>query len=138
MAERSAPSREVATRSGPGRALIAVYAIFAVAATARSAVQIATRFDVAPAAFLLSALAAVVYLVATWCLARANTTNRRIARWSLAVELAGVLVVGVLSLVDPALFPEPTVWSDFGQGYLFIPLVLPLLGLAWLRHTERT
>jgi hypothetical protein len=25
------------------------------------------------------------------------------------------------------------VWSDFGIGYGFVPVVLPILGLLWLR-----
>jgi len=29
------------------------------------------------------------------------------------------------------------VWSDFGRGYVFIPLVLPFVGLWWLRRTSR-
>ena len=33
------------------------------------------------------------------------------------------------------LFNEATVWSHFGQGYGYIPLILPFLGLFWLlRH----
>ncbi|UZJ26224.1 hypothetical protein RHODO2019_07395 [Rhodococcus antarcticus] len=128
----------VATRSGPGRALVAVYAVFAIGATARSVEQIATRFSNAPLAFLLSGFAAVVYCVATYCLARASSTNRRIAGVSLVVETVGVLVVGTLSLTAPELFPEATVWSDYGQGYLYIPVVLPVLGLLWLRRTGRT
>lgn len=124
------------TRSGPGRLLIAVYAIFALAATARSAVQLGTRFSQAPLAYLLSAFAAVVYIVATVCLARGNRTSRRIATVSILVELAGVLVVGTLSLAVPHLFPDATVWSDFGQGYGYVPAVLPLLGLWWLRSTR--
>jgi hypothetical protein len=122
----------VATRSGPGRALVAVYAVFAIGATARSVEQIATRFSNAPLAFLLSGC------VATYCLARASSTNRRIAGVSLVVETVGVLVVGTLSLTAPELFPEATVWSDYGQGYLYIPVVLPVLGLLWLRRTGRT
>lgn len=128
----------LATRTGPGRALVAVYAVFAVGATARSVEQIATRFSNAPLAFLLSGFAAVVYVVATFCLARATTLRRRIAGVSLLVETLGVLVVGTLSVTKPDLFPEATVWSEFGQGYLFIPVVLPILGLWWLRHTART
>jgi hypothetical protein len=50
------------------------------------------------------------------------------------VELVGVLVIGTLSLVDRAAFPDETVWSVYGQGYLFVPLVLPVLGLAFLRR----
>ncbi|WP_348648474.1 hypothetical protein [Cryobacterium breve] len=46
-----------------------------------------------------------------------------------------MLVVGALSILDPALFPHDSVWSVFGSGYLFIPLVLPILGMIWLaRH----
>ena len=124
------------TRSGPGRLLIAVYAIFALAATARSALQLGTRFSEAPLAYLLSAFAAVVYIVATVCLARGNRTSRRIATVSILVELAGVLVVGTLSLAAPDLFPDATVWSDYGQGYGYVPAVLPVLGLWWLRSTR--
>lgn len=123
------------TRSGPGRLLIAVYAIFAVSATARSAVQLTTHLSRAPLAYLLSAFAAVVYVVATVCLARGNRTSRRIATVSILVELVGVLAVGTLSLLDPAAFPDATVWSDYGQGYGYVPAVLPLLGLWWLRTT---
>jgi cytochrome bd-type quinol oxidase subunit 2 len=125
------------TRSGPGRLLIAVYAIFALAATARSAVQIGTRFDEAPLAYLLSAFAGVVYIVATVCLARGNRASRRVATVSIVVELAGVLTVGTLSLLDRQAFPDATVWSGFGSGYGFVPLVLPVLGLWWLRRTGR-
>lgn len=121
------------TRSGPGRLLIAVYAIFALAATARSAVQLGTHFSRAPLAYLLSALAAVVYIVATVFLARGDRASRRVATVSIVVELVGVLVVGTLSLLLPNAFPDATVWSDYGQGYGYVPAVLPLLGLWWLR-----
>jgi hypothetical protein len=124
------------TRSGPGRLLIAVYAIFALAATARSGVQLSTHFSRAPLAYLLSALAAVVYIVATVCLARGSQTSRLVATVSILVELAGVLAIGTWSLVDPAAFPDATVWSDYGQGYGYVPAVLPLLGLWWLRTTR--
>ncbi|GAA3735671.1 cytochrome bd-type quinol oxidase subunit 2 [Spinactinospora alkalitolerans] len=128
---------EPATRTGPGRVLIAVYAVFALAATARATVQILTRFDEAPLAYLLSALAGVVYIVATVGIARAGRTSHRVAVVSCTVELIGVLVVGSLSVFDPQAFPDDTVWSRFGSGYLFIPLVLPVLGLLWLRHVGR-
>jgi hypothetical protein len=121
---------------GPGRLLVAVYGIFALAATARSAVQIATRFDRAPLAFLLSALAAVVYVVATVCLARGGPTARRVAFVAVGVELLGVLAVGAVSYAVPHLFPEPTVWSHFGSGYGFVPVLLPVVGLLWLRRSR--
>nr|WP_203859057.1 hypothetical protein [Plantactinospora mayteni] len=122
--------------SGPGRALVAVYILFAIAASCRAGVQIVTKFDEAPVAYLLSALAAVIYIVATVGLARGDRAGRRTALVCCTVELVGVLSVGALSLLDPALFPDDTVWSDFGGGYGYIPLVLPVLGLLWLRRTR--
>lgn len=126
---------ERVTNRGPGRILIAVYGVFALAASARAAVQIATKFEQAPLAYLLSALAAVVYVVATLTLARGSRTSRRVAWFSIVVELVGVVTVGTLSLVDRAAFPDATVWSGFGSGYGFVPLVLPVLGLLWLART---
>jgi cytochrome bd-type quinol oxidase subunit 2 len=122
--------------SGPGRVLVAVYGTFALAAGARAAVQIATRFSEAPVAYLLSALAAAVYVVATVGLARGRR-GRRTALAAITVELVGVLVVGTLSLADPAAFPDETVWSGYGRGYYFVPLVLPVLGLLLLRSAGR-
>ncbi|MGH3942228.1 MAG: hypothetical protein ACRDTG_27135 [Pseudonocardiaceae bacterium] len=121
------------TGRGPGRLIVAVYAVFAVSAGARSGVQLATRFTEAPLAYLLSALAAVVYLVAAVALAR-NI-------WALAliacgVELIGVLSVGTASVLAPAAFPDATVWSGYGIGYGLLPLVLPVVGLIWLSRAR--
>ncbi|WP_327105715.1 hypothetical protein [Nonomuraea glycinis] len=115
--------------AGPGRALVAVYGLFALAAGARATVQILTRFGEAPLAYTLSAFAALVYVLLTVALARGA---RRVALAALGIELAGVLVIGTVSLLVPAAFPDDTVWSGFGSGYLYIPLVLPLVGLYWL------
>ena len=117
---------------GGARLLVVVYAIFAIAATARSAIQLSTRFDEAPLAYTLSAIAALVYIVATIALARADRTSRRVARAALTFELSGVFFVGAAGLLFPDAFPRATVWSTFGSGYLFIPLVLPIIGLWWL------
>ncbi|MER7859969.1 hypothetical protein ABTX61_12755 [Amycolatopsis japonica] len=122
--------------SGPGRILVAVYAIFALAATSRAAVQISTKFHEAPLAYALSAFAALVYLLATVALARRGAGWWRIALIACGVELLGVLTVGTFSLFDREAFPHATVWSVYGQGYLFIPLVLPVIGLFWLRRTK--
>lgn len=124
---------EQQTSSGFGRVLVAVYAVFALAASARSVYQLVAKADEAPFAYALSAVAGVVYVVATWALA---TGRRQVALGTIGFELAGVLVVGLLTIVDGGLFPDQTVWSDFGQGYGFIPLVLPFVGLWWLRHTR--
>jgi hypothetical protein len=129
-----AAPRPESTRTGPGRLLVAVYALFALSASARAAVQIATKFSHAPVAYLLSALAAVVYIVATVTLANGSPAARRIALASCTVELVGVLAVGTWSLADPATFPDATVWSGYGSGYGYVPLVLPVFGLLWLRY----
>ncbi|WP_229403008.1 hypothetical protein [Micromonospora okii] len=134
MVETETPRR--VTNAGPGRLLIAVYLLFAIAATSRAGLQIATKFDEAPVAYLLSAVAALIYVVAAVGLARAGHAGRRVALACCTVELVGVVGVGVLSLVDPELFPDETVWSEFGSGYGYIPLVLPVLGLLWLWRTR--
>ncbi len=121
---------------GPGRALIAVYGIFAIAATARALYQIATKFGEAPLAYLLSAFAALIYVLATVALARGGPTWWRVAVLCCSIELVGVVTVGLLTIFDTAAFPDDTVWTDFGRGYGFVPLVLPVLGLLWLRHTR--
>ncbi|WP_062215464.1 hypothetical protein [Streptomyces sp. NBRC 109706] len=119
-------------RRGPGRLLVLLYGVFAVGAASRSAYQLSTRFDEAPLAYLLSAVAAVVYAVILFSLVRGGERARRLGRLCCALELAGVLIVGTWSLVDPGAFPDATVWSDYGMGYVFFPLVLPLTGLRWL------
>lgn len=124
------------TGTGPGRILVALYGVFAVAATGRSAVQLSLKASEAPFPYALSALAALVYVAATVGLAVDRPWSRRLAWTAVGVELVGVLVVGTLSLADPVLFPDDTVWSGFGRGYGFLPLVLPFLGVAWLRRTR--
>lgn len=118
--------------TGPGRLLIAVYAVFAISATARAGYQILTKFSEAPLAYLLSAFAALVYVVATVSLAKPGRAWFRVSVAAVLVELVGVLVVGALSIFDAVQFPHETVWSLFGRGYAFIPLILPVLGLVWL------
>lgn len=129
-------ARSTELSSGAGRTLVFVYGVFAASATARSAFQLATDAERAPLAYGLSLLAAVVYVLATGCLLRGGAPAWRAAVVACSVELVGVVVVGVLSLARPGLFPEPTVWSGFGQGYGYVPLVLPVLGLLWLRHAR--
>jgi hypothetical protein len=124
------------TREGPGRVLVAVYAVFALAATARSAVQIATKFHDAPVPYLLSGLAGVVYITATVALARGDRASRTVAWVTIGVELVGVVVVGTASVIASEHFADATVWSDYGQGYGYVPLVLPFAGLGWLARTR--
>jgi hypothetical protein len=129
--------------TGIGRVLVFVYGILALAATGRSVFQIIDRFHEAPVAFTLSALAAVVYIVATIALIAPGRIWYRVALITISFELAGVLIVGTLSLFAPQVLGlhdidpfgrDATVWSVYGMGYLFIPLALPVLGLLWLRR----
>lgn len=122
--------------TGPRRALITLYGIFALAATARAVVQLATKYHEAPLAYLLSLLSGLVYIGATVGLTTRRRWSRGLAWISCGTELVGVLVIGTLSLADSAAFPDDTVWSDYGSGYGYIPVVLPLLGLGWLWHTR--
>lgn len=124
------------TSSGFGRLLVAVYAVFAVSAGARAGVQLATDFAAAPLAYLLSAVAAAVYLLATVALTRPGRTARLVAAAAIGVEMLGVLAVGAASIAAPEAFPEATVWSRFGAGYGYVPLVLPAVGLWWLWRTR--
>lgn len=125
------------TRSGPGVVLVALYGLLALAATGRSILQITEYFDRARLAYLLSALAAVIYVVATVALARGDRTSWRVALVAISTELVGVLTVGLASYLAPSAFPDKTVWSHFGSGYGFVPLVLPVLGLLWLRRVNQ-
>jgi hypothetical protein len=119
---------------GPGRVLVALYGLFALAAGARAGVQLAVQYSEAPLAYVLSAVAALIYLLATIGLARGGRGGRRLATVACSIELVGVLTVGTLSLIDRAAFPDATVWSVYGKGYGFVPAALPVLGLLWLRH----
>lgn len=120
--------------SGPGIILVLAYGTLALAATGRSILQIVEYFDRAPLAYVLSAVAALVYIVATVALV---TDRRRLALTTIVFEAVGVLSVGLLSFVATDLFPDKTVWSHFGAGYGYLPLVLPFAGLWWLRRTAR-
>ncbi len=129
----SSPKRTL----GVGRLLIVFYAVFAVSSTARASFQILTKFEQAPLAYSLSLLSALVYILATISLAKAGKRWKQAALASVVFELAGVLSVGALSFAAPELFAHPSVWSGFGSGYGYIPLVLPILGLLWIRKSQR-
>ena len=119
---------------GVGTLVIAIYGVFALSASVRAVYQLIRKYEEAPLAYWLSLVAAVVYIVATFALARGNFA---LANKTLIFELAGVLVIGTLSLTVPSLFAHPSVWSFYGMGYGFIPLLLPMFGLWWLRRVKR-
>ncbi len=133
-AEAPKPSFELG--AGPGRVLVWFYGVFTVAAASRTIVEMVRGFDRAPLAYTLSAVAALVYGFITYSLVRGGEKARRAALVCCAAELIGVLVVGAWTLAEPAAFPDSTVWSDFGMGYLFIPVILPVTGMIWLRRAR--
>lgn len=114
---------------GIGNLVIAVYSVFAISATVRAIYQLVRRYDEAPLAYWLSLLSALVYIVATIALAKNHVS---LAKSTLLFELLGVLIVGAMSVFIPEIFGHPTVWSYFGVGYGFIPLLLPIFGLWWI------
>lgn len=141
MAEGVVPERGMSAAgsrhglgSGPGLIIVVVYGVLALAATGRSILQISEYFERAPLSYILSATAAVIYIAATYALARGH---RRLAWITISIEMVGVLVVGLISYLAADLFPDRTVWSHFGSGYGFVPLVLPAIGLWWLARSRR-
>ncbi|QHC28604.1 hypothetical protein [Streptomyces sp. HF10] len=122
--------------SGPGMLLVWFYGVMVVGAVSRSVYQIATDFGRAPLAYTLSAVAGLIYAFITYTLVRGGDVARRAALLCCAVELAGVLLVGTWTVVDPSAFPDSTVWSDYGMGYVFIPVLLPVSAMYWLRKAR--
>lgn len=124
-------------RPGFHRVLILLYAVFTVAAGARALVQLAQNAGEAPVAYSLSALSACTYALGWYAIHRAASGRTGFAHVMLWLELAGVLIVGTLSLLEAGWFPDASVWSDYGIGYGFVPAVLPIAGLIWLHREER-
>ena len=123
---------------GPGRLLVSLYGLFTVAAGSRSVYQLIAQYHKAPLSYVLSAVSAVVYAVILVLLVRGGESARRVALLCCAAELTGVLVIGTLTIVTPSLFHDQTVWSYYGAGYLFIPVILPVTGIMWLRRAAPT
>ncbi|MYV55784.1 hypothetical protein [Streptomyces sp. SID3212] len=134
METRTGPETRTRLVKGPGLLLVWLYGVMTVGAVSRSVYQIAAEYDRAPLAYLLSAVAAVVYVFITYTLVRGGETARKIALVCCGAELVGVLTVGVWTLADASAFADSTVWSSFGMGYLFIPVLLPVTGILWLRR----
>ncbi|MFI9024887.1 hypothetical protein [Streptomyces sp. NPDC053560] len=135
--DTSAGSGRLSLGSGPGRLLVWLYGVFTVGAASRAAYQLIAQYDRAPLSYILSAVSAVVYAVILFSLVRGGETARRVGLVCCCLELLGVLGVGTWTLLEPSAFPDATVWSGYGYGYLFIPVFLPVTGLLWLRRGRR-
>jgi uncharacterized Tic20 family protein len=125
------------TSRGISTLIVALYGVLAFAATGRASYELIAKFDKAPLAYSLSALSAVIYIVATVALARHSKTSRRIALITIIFELVGVLVIGTLSIFASEVFPASTVWSWYGISYGWFPLIMPIVGLLWLRKQKQ-
>lgn len=86
-----------------------------------------------------STTAAVLSLVASICYLAASIGFFKRERWAwwlsvcaLGFEMSMVLVIGTITTINPDIFGDETVWSRYGMGYGFFPLIQPLLGLIWL------
>lgn len=109
--------------------LIVVYSILGLAAVGRASYQIIEKFSEAPVAYTVSALSAGLYVLIAVALWRRWET---VALVGSSVELAGVLIVGTLGIVDSDLWPDETVWTGYGSGYGWVPVLLPLVALFFL------
>ena len=125
------------TNTGAVRILVFAYSVLALAALGRSSFELATKFSLAPLPYSLSALAAIFYVFATVGLIKKGVAWRKFAQIAISLELFFVVAVGVATIFNPDLFPAKTVWSNFGEGYGFTPLLLPILGLIWLRKERK-
>jgi len=117
--------------------LVAAYTVLAIAAGARAAVQLSTNAGEAPVQYALSAAAAAVYLVLAIALRRPERW-RTVALVAASIELVGVLGVGIAEQLSATAWPDETVWSGFGAGYGWAPLVLPVAALVVLSARPRT
>ena len=118
--------------SPAGYVLAVSYPILALSTGVRALYQLFFRSDIDNyLPVYLSALAALLYLIATLGFA-----YRRRWTWWLSVAALGfetlmTLIIGVWSFVDPDLIGR-TVWRHFGEDYGYFPLFQPLFGLVWL------
>ena len=83
----------------------------------------------------LTAMAALLYLIATVGFAVQEKWAWRISVIALSLEMILVLVVGTLSIFYPEVIGR-TVWRYYGIDYAFFPLIQPFLGLLWLFHPQ--
>ncbi len=124
------------TQAGGSRVLMFAYGVLAISAGVRALYQVFTKLSEAPLPYLLTTVAALIYGVACIGFGRKSPAAWRITLAVCSFEFLGVLSVGILTLIEPSWFPDATVWSDFGVGYGFAPLLLPIIGVWWLNRAQ--
>jgi hypothetical protein len=119
-----------------GKILAISYPVLAISTGARALYQLFWKEGVTDKfPPLLTAVAALLYLVATVGFARRTKRAWTVSVIALSLELAGIAIVGVLSYTNPDLVGE-TAWRHFGADYGYFPFVQPVLGLIWLLHPK--
>lgn len=116
-------------------ALRFVYGLWAVAALSRALYQYVFRHPPSFVPTHISALVGALYVAIIVGLGRRGRGWWWLTLALLLAELAGVLVVGTIDVIWHP-FPYATVWSGYGAGYVFVPLVLPLAGLWWMLRRQ--
>ena len=138
-AVQPAQSEQTKVSRGASDVLSFFYALWAFSALGRSSWEYLFKQNVAtyiPAH--LSTFVGVLYIFIIVGLRRRSPRWWWITMALLVVELAGVLIVGTIDVVWQP-FPYATVWSKYGIGYFFMPLILPFVGLAYmLKKQTRT
>ncbi len=112
--------------------LALLYLFWAVALCSRAGWQYFTRHgNLWPTH--LSLLAGLVYIaIVVW----AWRGQHHALRIGLVFELMGVIVISIGEHIWP--LPYTSAWSHFGAGYLWMPLILPILGLIHLYRNPPT
>ncbi len=120
---------------GASDALALFYGLWAVSALGRALYQYIVRRppDLTPTH--ISAFVGALYLLIIIGLRRRSPRAWWATLALLGIELAGVLLVGTVDVVWRP-FPYASVWSGYGAGYFYMPLILPIAGLWWLLQRE--
>lgn len=119
-----------------GQILAVSYPTLALSTGFRAAYQLCCKPEVTdnvPA--LLSLLAALCYLLATFGFKYRQRWAWRLSVGVLGFETLMTFIIGTISIISPELVGR-TVWRWYGIDYGFFPLFQPLLGVAWLFHPQ--